>query len=72
MMMGDFNLHIDNTSTDSQAGTFMDLTGRPGLSQHVESPTHRCGHILDLVLTTKRITSSKVVLYLMSSVIISR
>ena len=48
--MDDFNFHIDS-STDGSARRFLDLIGRLGLVQHVTSPTHRYGHILDLVLT---------------------
>ena len=50
LIMGDFNLHIDDTE-NTQAVRFMTILDSFGLKQHVVSLTHRDGHILDLVIT---------------------
>ena len=50
LIMGDFNLHIDDIE-NTQAVRFISLLDSFGLKQHVVSPTHRGGHILDLVIT---------------------
>lgn len=50
IILGDFNLHVDNIS-DTSAARFTSLAESFGLTQHVRDPTHIGGHILDLVLT---------------------
>jgi endonuclease/exonuclease/phosphatase family metal-dependent hydrolase len=50
LIMGDFNLHIDDIE-NTQAVRFISLLDSFGLKQHVVSPTHRGGHILDPVIT---------------------
>ena len=47
---GDFNFHLD-VSGDVDAAKFADLLESMCLTQHVRSPTHIQGHILDLVIT---------------------
>ena len=48
-MCGDFNIHVDTTSRDSTK--FLNCLDSCNITQHVRSPTHLHGHILDLVLT---------------------
>lgn len=47
---GNFNFHL-KSHTDSDADKFSDLLETFGLIQHVSTPTHSSGHILDLVVT---------------------
>ena len=48
-MCGDFNIHVDTTSSDSTK--FLNCLDSCNITQHVRSPTHLHGHILDLVVT---------------------
>ena len=48
-MCGDFNIHVDTTSSDSTK--FLSCLDLCNITQHVRTPTHLHGHILDLVLT---------------------
>ena len=48
-MCGDFNIHVDTTSSDSTK--FFSCLDPCNITQHVRTPTHLHGHILDLVLT---------------------
>ena len=50
VIAGDFNFHIDDTS-DSAAVSFLKLLDSCNLRQHVQSPTHRDSHYLDLVIS---------------------
>ena len=52
MLVGDFNLHIDDDS-DSDAMKFLDLLDSLDLEQHVVGPTHRNGHTLHFIITGK-------------------
>jgi hypothetical protein len=50
VIVGDFNFHFnkhDNTNTIQLKEIFDTF----GLQQHVKEPTHRCGNILDLILS---------------------
>ena len=47
---GDFNVHLD-VSDDADTIAFADLLESLCLTQHVKSPTHVMGHILDLIIT---------------------
>ena len=47
--MGDFNLHVDNME-NPDAQVFLDMSTAFGLENHVAFPTHKSGHILDLVI----------------------
>ena len=49
-MLGDFNIHID-VADDSKSKRVLDLLHSFSLEQHVHSPTHVCGHTLDLVIS---------------------
>ena len=50
MITGDFNFHVDNY-LDKSSQDFLALIDSFNLSQHVCSPTHRAGQILDLLIT---------------------
>lgn len=49
-IVGDFNYHMDD-SFDQAAKRFADLIDSVNFRQHVNSPTHRNGHTLDLIIT---------------------
>lgn len=49
LIIGDFNFHMD--MADRYAALFGSLLELFNLKQHVTVPTHRSGHILDLVLS---------------------
>ena len=48
LIIGDFNFHTDDMA-DRYAAQFGSLLELFNLKQHVTVPTHRNGHILDLV-----------------------
>ena len=48
-MCGDFYIHVDTTSSDSTK--FLNCLDSCNITQHVCTPTHLHGHILDLVLS---------------------
>ena len=50
IIAGDFNLHIDDIA-NPDAQVFLDLLTVFGLQNHVNFPTHRSKHTLDLVLS---------------------
>ncbi|KAK6187423.1 hypothetical protein SNE40_005456 [Patella caerulea] len=50
IILGDFNLHVDKAN-DSNIKKFLLLLDAFSLKQHVDVPTHRHNHILDLVIT---------------------
>ena len=50
VFLGDFNIHVDN-NTDCYSKQFQELLRTFGLTQHVCTPTHISGHILDLIIT---------------------
>ena len=50
LLTGDFNFHLDNTSSSDTKG-FMDILDSADLDQHVSGSTHRKGHILALIIT---------------------
>ena len=50
LITGDFNIHVDDPQ-DSDAWKFLELLEGLGLEQHVDKPTHRDGHTLDLTIT---------------------
>jgi ribosome biogenesis protein Nip4 len=49
-IVGDLNLHMDD-SCNVNAKKFHDILESFNLKQHVSSPTHNRGHILDLIIT---------------------
>ena len=50
LITGDFNLHVDN-NLDKSSQDFPALSDSFNLKQHVCSPNHCAGHILDLLIT---------------------
>ena len=50
LITGDLNLHVDN-NLDKSTRDFLALIDSFNLKQHVCSPTHTAGHILDLLIT---------------------
>ncbi|ELU08940.1 hypothetical protein CAPTEDRAFT_207018 [Capitella teleta] len=48
--MGDFNFHLD-VPNDPNGRLFNELLSALDLQQHVSKPTHRAGHLLDLIIT---------------------
>ena len=58
LITGDFNIHVDDRQ-DSCAWKFLELLDGVGLKQHVDQPTHREGHTLDLTIT--RVSESLIV-----------
>lgn len=50
IILGDFNLHVDNQS-GSFASKFLNLLNYMNFTQHVTQPTHNRGLTLDLVIT---------------------
>ena len=52
IILGDVNIHLD-VATDPSAKKFSSTVDSFGLSQMVESPTHRAGHTLDIVLVRR-------------------
>ena len=49
VIFGDFNIHVDSKAGHS--ATFSSTLEAFGLKQHISSPTHSSGHILDLLIT---------------------
>ena len=52
LMVGDFNIHVDNKS-DTLSAKFLDLLDSFNLQQHVNIATHTSKHTLDLIITRK-------------------
>lgn len=50
LVTGDINIHVDNMN-DTDAVKFLDLLESMEMTQHVNTPTHRAGHTLDLMIT---------------------
>ena len=50
LIVGDFNYHVDNT-TDPETIKFNKILEMFNLPQHVNGPTHKKGHTLDLMMT---------------------
>ena len=50
IIMGDLNIHLDVT-VDPSAVRFQTVIESYGLLQHVSSPTHHAGHLLDVFIT---------------------
>ena len=48
--VGDFNYHVDNT-TNPETIKFNKILEMFNLQQHVNGPTHKKGHTLDLIIT---------------------
>ena len=52
LIVGDFNIHVESSNNESKG--FPDIINANGLTQHVTSPTHQKGHMLDLVITREQ------------------
>ena len=52
LITGDFNIHVDKLD-DPDCKTLLSMISSLGLDQEVKTPTHRSGHILDLLITRK-------------------
>ena len=52
LITGYFNIHIDYPC-DPDCVRFLDLLESMGLQQHVDAPTHKSGHTLDLIITRR-------------------
>ncbi len=50
LIVGDFNIHIDNDK-DALGSAFIDVLNSIGVIQHVSGPTHCWNHHLDLILS---------------------
>ena len=50
IIMGDLNIHIDNT-TNADARRLINAVSATGMVLHVREPTHRKGHTLDVLMT---------------------
>ena len=59
LIIGHFNFHMDDTA-DRYSAHFGSLLELFNLKQHVAVPTHRSGHILDLVIYRKDAEALKV------------
>lgn len=55
LIVGDFSIHVNNSSSDSSATHFWDLLVSFDLKQWVTLPTHTSGHTLDLTITRKSV-----------------
>ena len=55
-MCGDFNIHVDTTSSDSTK--FLSCLDSCNITQHVRTPTHLHGHILVLTPTEPTVVSN--------------
>lgn len=66
IILGDFNIHIDNT-INTLTRYFSSVLDSFGLQQHIDFPTHNKGHILDLIccsgLTPLNCTASDLPIY---------
>jgi hypothetical protein len=59
IIMGDFNLHLD-LPDDHYSTAFSTLLDTFDLKQHISTPTHNSGHILDLIITHSSTTISEI------------
>ena len=57
---GDLNIHLDNPQHPNSI-KFLELLSSYGLTQHVTQPTHVHGHILDVVISSNKVTESNTV-----------
>jgi hypothetical protein len=60
LLVGDFNFHMDDPK-DREAHLFSSLLESFNLIQHVQEPTHKNGHTLDLVITRQGETTVEAV-----------
>ena len=58
IISGDLNIYFDD-GVNATARKFLDLLDAFGLVQHIISPTHACGHTIDLIITLPSHAPSK-------------
>ena len=58
LIIGDFKVHIDER-TEPDTITFLDFLDSFNLTSHIQWPTHRSGHTLDLLISDQDDTSIK-------------
>ena len=58
LLIGDFDIHI-HKATEPDTITFLDFLDSFNLTNHVQWPTHRSGHTLDLLISDQDNTSIK-------------
>ena len=51
VLIGDMNIHLNNHTSDDDAGIFMDMLEAMGFTIHMAGPTHHSGHTIDLIAT---------------------
>ena len=52
LITGNFNIHVDDPC-DPDCVRFLDLLESMGLRQHVDVPTHKSDHTLDLIIARR-------------------
>ena len=58
LICGDFNIHVDEQKSRN-ALKFSELLSSYGLNQLVNEPTHKQGHVLDLIITSHKVVCPK-------------
>ena len=53
LLVGDFNIHVDDTSNSKDALSFVETLDSASFEQHVNVPTHKAGHTLDLIISQR-------------------
>ena len=53
LLVGDFNIHVDDTSNKKHALSFVETLASASFEQHVNVPTHKAGHTLDLIISRR-------------------
>ncbi|CAL9690879.1 unnamed protein product [Knipowitschia caucasica] len=61
LLLGDFNIHVDNPHSKFTAD-FLDILNCLNLTQYVNSPTHSHGHILDLICSSASLSIDNITL----------
>ena len=54
MLVGDYNVHMENQDSDSEAKKFVETLDVFDLHQLVDGPTHELNGTLDLILTQSK------------------
>ena len=51
VLIGDMNIHLNDHTSDDNAGIFMDTLAAMGFTIHMADPNHHSGHTIDLIAT---------------------
>ena len=51
VLIGDMNIHLNDHTSDDDAGIFMDTLEAMGYIIHMAGPTHHSRHTIDLIAT---------------------